>query len=169
MSVLFRGCSVLLVALCLTAPAPCLAESARLDQLIERVNAFRVEAGLKPLRVEPRLMAAAQAHAETMAASGCVKHTCADGIDLVERLEQAGYPYRVAAENLAAGYPNGEQVAEDWLKSERHRRNMLNPQVSEVGAGYALAEPEQDLLAFGHYWTLALGAQRILPRSEDIP
>ena len=143
------------------ASAQTLAEdSALLTRLIQRVNHFRELQDLMPLVVEPRLMAAAQAHVVTMADQGCFAHVCADGVNLVGRLDRAGYPYRFAAENISGGYTSPERVVEIWMGSETHRRNILNPAAREVGTGTIAVDRQSDPLKLGRYWVMVFGAQR---------
>ncbi len=135
-------------------------DSALLTRLIQRVNHYRELQDLMPLVVEPRLMAAAQAHVVTMAGQGCFAHVCADGVDLVGRLDRAGYPYRFAAENISGGYSSPERVVEIWMGSETHRQNILNPAAEEIGAGTIAVDRESDPQKLGRYWAMIFGTRR---------
>lgn len=49
-------------------------------------------------------------------------------------LEECGLS--MAAENVAAGFPNGRSVVNDgWMKSEGHRANIVNPDYRLLGIG----------------------------------
>ena len=65
-----------------------------------------------------------------------------NGVGPGERLQMVGYPYTTYAENVAYnyGYDNPVRaVMDSWIKSSGHFRNMVNPQVTEIGVGFAVA------------------------------
>lgn len=127
------------------------------ERLIARVNHHRETHGLGPLRSDARLAAAAQAHSETMLKMRCFAHSCEGEGDLGSRLERAGYRYRMAAENIAAGFDDPEVVVDRWMRSDSHRENMLLPGLTAAGVGYAWVPRKADPLEYGSYWTLDLG------------
>jgi uncharacterized protein YkwD len=126
-------------------------------QLMHHVNAYRISQGLEPLAPDARLTAAAQGHAKAMAQGDCFAHVCPNGTDLSDRLSRAGYAYRVAAENIAAGMENPKDVVESWIKSRGHRRNILLSEATEVGAGHYLLEQDGGKVRYRHYWTMTFG------------
>ncbi len=150
---------LLAAALLWTAAGPAAADRPLLERMISRLNHYRSQHDLDPVRKNLTLMEVAQAHAEAMLSDSCFAHRCPKRPDLVARLTEAGYPYRVASENIAAGFERPESVVDVWMRSATHRENMLDPRVVEVGVGYAFIERERDRLEYGHYWTLNLGAQ----------
>lgn len=141
------------------APAAALATDDGTSQLIDHVNAYRISQGLKPLTPEARLTAAAQSHAKAMATSDCFAHVCPNGTGLSDRLARAGYSYRVAAENIAAGMEKPKDVVNSWIKSGGHRRNMLLSEATEVGAGHYLLEQDGGKVRYRHYWTMTFGTR----------
>lgn len=56
------------------------------------VNAERAKAGCSPLRVDGRVQAAAQAHADDMAARNYYEHVSPEGRHADDRMKAAGYP-----------------------------------------------------------------------------
>lgn len=56
------------------------------------VNAERAKAGCSPLRVDGRVQAAAQAHADDMAARNYYEHVSPEGRHADDRMDTAGYP-----------------------------------------------------------------------------
>lgn len=151
---------LLVLGLLLLAGTPLLAEdTGHGGELLAELNRERLRAGLVPLVPNDRLDAAAQAHAHDMARNGTLSHTGGDGSRLRDRLERAGYAFRLAAENVAAGTPNGSATVQLWLMSEGHRRNMLEPDVREVGIGHA-RPPLGRPTGYSDYWTLVLAAPR---------
>jgi len=114
--------------------------SAEEKQVLALLNAARVVAGLKPLRVHPALQAAAHKHAEDMSRQGYMAHAGKDGSSPFDRMEREGYKgWRGAAENVAAGQRSPAEVMASWTKSPGHHRNMMDGSYREVGIGYARA------------------------------
>lgn len=108
--------------------------------MFEATNAQRSAAGRSPLSLSASLTAVAQAHAEDMARRQTLSHTGGDGSDMEERVRRVNYRFGAIAENVAShsGSRNAARVVnEQWMNSEGHRRNMLNPEFTEVGIGYA--------------------------------
>jgi uncharacterized protein YkwD len=95
-----------------------------------------------------------------MADGGFLDHRAPDGTGLGERVAASGYRYRFLAENIAAGQAEPASVVEGWLKSEGHRRNLLEAEAVEAGAGYAFRPRERGPAEYRHYWVLVLAAPR---------
>jgi len=110
------------------------------NSIADLTNVERSRAGLAPLRVEGRLMKAAQMQAEQMASLGRMDHVLSDGPYPApkDRLAAAGYRWRAFAENIAYGQRGPEAVTESWMGSAGHRANMLNGSYTEIGTGYAV-------------------------------
>lgn len=105
---------------------------------LRTVNQAREQAGLARLRPNPLLDRAAQEHACDMALSGRLSHTGSDGSQPPDRLRRAGYAFRTGAENVAVGFDSGAAVTAGWMASPGHRRNILDPAVTEAGFGLAI-------------------------------
>jgi uncharacterized protein YkwD len=106
-------------------------------QILTLVNAERKQRGLRPLSLNPRLDQAAKLHARNMAAFRKMSHVLPESgfPTLTHRARYVAYPYSTIAENIALGYPDAESVVQGWMASAGHRRNILNPGVSEIGTG----------------------------------
>jgi uncharacterized protein YkwD len=130
-----------------TADAPSVTQNpeALAQAVLSAVNQFRREHHLPPVRLDPRLNRAAQAHADYMAAHRTLTHTGANGLDPSRRVTEAGYRWRCIAENVATGQITAEEVVRDWMDSPRHRANLLQTAVTDIGVGYN-----------DTYWTLDL-------------
>lgn len=107
-------------------------------EMLARVNAARNKAGLKPLRLDSTLAKSAQRHAEDMLARGYFAHRSPSGTTVRERARTAGYDWRAVGENIAFGQTSVDEVVTTWLDSPGHRKNILNPNFSELGVGLAL-------------------------------
>jgi uncharacterized protein YkwD len=109
-------------------------EKARADMLA-RVNAERAKAGRPALRLDPRLSAAAQAHAEDMMVHSYYDHSSLDGKTPLDRVRKTGYAPHIVAENIARGPFTVDEVMDDWMLSREHRANLLHPAFRDFGAG----------------------------------
>ncbi len=107
-------------------------------EMLAGVNRLRGEAGLSPLVEDPRLDAAAQRHAEDMLARSYYDHKSPEGKNVGDRLHAQGYPWRLAAENLAAGHLSVETALASWMQSSGHRANLLRSNVTDFGFGLAV-------------------------------
>ena len=67
-----------------------------------------------------------------------------------------GYRYSYLAENVAAGQRSPQSVVDSWMKSSGHRKNILNPKVTEIGVGYSSVSRDR----YGTYWTQVFGSSR---------
>lgn len=121
------------------------ADRARVAELVARqTNAFRAASRLPPLTVSSTLADAAQRFAEHMAGTEQYGHE-ADGRQPAERARAQGYEHCMIAENIALqfstlGFDTEElanRLVEGWVESPGHRRNLLLPQVVDIGVGVA--------------------------------
>jgi uncharacterized protein YkwD len=123
-------------------------------EVTQLINEFRAGHGLTPHRVNAALCRAARKHSENMARHGSMSHVL-DGKGPGERAVDEGFAGPVA-ENCAAGNQGTPRAFFDlWVASAAHRANMLRPEMSELGVGFARAES-----ADGVYCTAMFGASR---------
>lgn len=59
-------------------------------------------------------------------------HYDIEGKNIGERLEQVGYNWIVAGENLGEGQTTFDEVLRDWMKSYTHCVMVMNPKVEEM-------------------------------------
>ena len=116
--------------------------------LINAVNALRAAYGLPPYSLNSTLMFTAQNQADFMAANGQVTHSGPGGITLTQRLLAAGYPLAgdlslggFRAENITSGSETmaAESAIQGWMRDAPHQNTMLSPNLTEIGAGVAIA------------------------------
>ena len=130
------------------AKAPDLAQVSQ--QVILRTNAFRASNGLASVASSNALAEAAQRFADYMAKTDRYGHE-ADGRPPEQRAIAHGYEYCTVAENIAfqmssLGFDTDElamRLVEGWEQSPGHRRNMLLPNVTDIGVGVAFSERSQ--------------------------
>ncbi|HEY6321180.1 MAG TPA: CAP domain-containing protein [Thermoanaerobaculia bacterium] len=106
--------------------------------LLAAVNAARRAAGRPELADDPRLDAAAQTHAEDMLARSYYAHRGQDGSTPRSRVEAAGFAAASVAENIAARHLGADEAVAGWMSSSDHRRNILDPTLTSLGAGVAV-------------------------------
>lgn len=124
---------------------PDLDEAAR--RITAQSNVFRAASNRPELVANERLTATAAAFARYMARTDRYGHE-ADGRAPAERVTAAGYDYCVVLENIAfiqssAGFSTAElarRLATGWEESPGHRRNLLDPDVTQIGVALAQSE-----------------------------
>lgn len=131
-----------------------------LQRVLDLTNMERSKAGLPPLTFNPQLAAAAQKHSQDMALRDFYGHNSPDGRTLGDRVKEAGYPFSFVGENIYASPATPEEAVAGWMKSEGHRRNILNRDYKEIGVGYYFLANDTGNVNWKHYWTQVFGAQR---------
>lgn len=104
--------------------------------LLTATNEQRSKNGADSLRISSRLNAAAQSKAKDMADRNYWSHSTPDGKDPWVFIQQAGYEYKKAGENLAYGFSDNSATVAGWMNSATHRANLLDQAYSEVGFGF---------------------------------
>lgn len=100
------------------------------------------------LSVDGQLTTAARGHAVDMATNDFFDHVNLQGKDPGDRITAAGYDWREYGENIAAGQTSPAEVVADWIDSDGHCENLMNPDVTEIGVGYASDSSSE----YGEYW-----------------
>jgi uncharacterized protein YkwD len=122
-----------------TARRPATSLSSLEQGVLADLNALRRQHGLAPLRVSPRLSAAARQHSAEMAARGYFSHDSANGSSFDRRIARyypiGGSRYWSVGENLLWSSPNVDSggALEMWWNSPEHRKNMLTARWREIG------------------------------------
>ena len=111
------------------------------QDIIDRTNALRCENGVAALRVNDRLMQAAQVRADEMAASGIYSHTRPDGrkSNTVTDSKYTGENIHSISELYLEQQHKtlSEAVVELWSNSKAHADNMTSSRYGEIGVGLA--------------------------------
>lgn len=108
--------------------------------LLADTNGARAEDGLGKLAMNSSLSQAASDKAQDMVSRGYWSHTSPDGKQPWYWIEQAGYNYQEAGENLAKNFSTAQATIDAWMNSSSHRENMLKSSYTEVGFGIANGE-----------------------------
>ncbi len=103
------------------------------QEVIELTNQERAELGLPPLESNAVLKQAAEAKARDMFLKNYWAHNSPDGLEPWDFVDQAGYIYLSAGENLAKDFNHSASVIKAWMNSPTHRDNIINSQFGEIG------------------------------------
>lgn len=109
------------------------------QDIVDRTNALRRENGVAVLRVNDRLMQAAQVRANEMATHTVYSHTRPDGRKFNTATDcpyMAENIHRIA-DWVLSDQTLAERAVADWYASTVHHKNMVNPKLSEIGVGLA--------------------------------
>jgi uncharacterized protein YkwD len=125
--------------------------------LVDAMNRERNAYGLPPLRLNRQLSLAAGDRVHHMFEYHYFAHVGPDGKQPFEWIEERGYRYRAAGENLAVGYRTANRVVGGWMSSPGHRANVLGGHFEEIGIAIADGAP---MRGFGGPTVVALYASR---------
>ncbi len=120
------------------------------QEVIEAHNRERIKANLKPLTIDPKLTAAAQAHADDMAAHHKMTHDGSDGSTPSDRIKRQDYHFQNDGENVAEGYKTSDSLMQGWMNSEHHRENILG-KFTQIGIAVAYDDDKTP------YWSADFG------------
>jgi uncharacterized protein YkwD len=131
------------------------ADDALVKAVIQAHNRERAAEKLPPLKGNPKLEAAAIAHARDMSDHETMSHEGSDGSAPEERIERQGYRYHKVAENVAAGQESVKEVMKAWMNSPHHKKNILGD-YTEIGVARAFSRDGTPYWAteFGRPWTV---------------
>ena len=109
------------------------------QDIIDRTNALRKENGVAVLRVNDKLMQAAQVRADEMAAHTVYSHTRPNGgkFNTVTDCPYMAENIHRIADWVLSDQTLAERAVADWYASTVHHKNMVNPKLSEIGVGLA--------------------------------
>ena len=154
-AVLVSGCSSLSIPVPVSADGGGASGNVATD-IVRYTNDARAANGAPALASNPRLMEAARIHAEQMASFQRMEHTISGAKypTMQSRLEAAGYTYWSAAENIAWNVADARRAVDGWMNSPGHRANILDAQLSEMGAAVARSAKGET------YWIQVFGRPR---------
>ena len=112
-------------------------------EVLNLVNAERAKVGVAPLRLADDLQNASAIRAREIVQY--FSHTRPDGSSCFTVMRNQG---RTCGENIAAGHGSAYDTVEQWMNSQGHRENILNPNFRELGVGYAYDSNSE----YKHYW-----------------
>jgi uncharacterized protein YkwD len=147
-------------------PEPKADPAEAVKRILDGTNVFRKEQGRPGVTVSKELTETAAAFARYMAENDRFGHT-ADGRRPADRASKHGYEYCIVLENIAYEYSSRDFETADlakgfvqgWIDSPGHRKNMLDPDVTQTGVAVARSAKT------GYYYAVQLFGR---PHSEAI-
>lgn len=103
------------------------------DKIIELTNEERAKNNILPLVPSSTLTLVALNKARDLLEKNYFAHTNPEGKEFYEWIEEMGYRYNYVGENLAMNFVTNEGAIEAWMKSEKHRQNILEKRFKEIG------------------------------------
>jgi len=116
-------------------------------EVINLTNQQRAKYGLKPLAADWELSRVARYKSMDMRDRKYFAHESPTYGSPFTMMKNFGISYKSAGENIAAGQTTAWEVVNAWMNSEGHRKNILNPNFTHIGVGYASGG------SMRHYWT----------------
>ncbi len=108
-----------------------------IESVIRLINESRKKEGIEILKESPILDTIAKDKVKDMLVNDYFAHTSPSGKDPWYWFSQNGYNYAYAGENLAINFKSARAQHEALMKSESHRKNILNSNYSEIGVAVA--------------------------------
>lgn len=116
--------------------------------LIDLTNADRQDNNIFVLQNNELLEKAAKAKAEDMAQNGYFSHTSPNGKTPWQWLNEVGYNYKYAGENLAVNFYESVDIERAWMNSASHRKNILSSNYTEIGIATAMGKYKNNQAIF---------------------
>ena len=107
------------------------------QQVLDLVNAERAKRGISALTLDSSLSSVATKKSQDMIDKNYFDHTSPTYGSPFDMMKQFGISYRSAGENIAKGQKTPQEVVDAWMNSEGHRKNILNPNFTNLGVGIA--------------------------------
>lgn len=136
-----------------------------INTIVKKVNTIRANGcfcgrtympPVGPLKWDEVLYKSALGHAKEMSRYNYFAHYSIDGKDIGDRLDDYGYDWQVAGENLGEGQKNFDEVLRDWQESKTHCQMLMNAKITDVAVA-----------THGRYWVQHFG-KRMPPRHKRV-
>lgn len=107
--------------------------SSMANDILQRLNALRVQNGLQPVALNSALTAAALRHSQDMAKTGNIAHTGSDGTTAEQRMRAAGFTGGTGEEAIYGGRATVDDAWYFWTTDRTHANMLLKPEYTVVG------------------------------------
>jgi len=108
-------------------------------QLLSLINEQRKKSGLKSLILDENLKRIARLKAQDMVNGNYFSHTSKKYGSPFEMLNNNKVKYKTAGENIA-GSADVQQTIKAWMKTDSHKKNILNKNYNYTGIGIATSK-----------------------------
>lgn len=132
-SLLLIAAKIIAISIIALTPSEATLSTITTNRIVQLTNAEREKVGLHALTSNNALTHAAELKAQDMFKNQYFAHISPTGVTPWHWMEQSGYTYEVAGENLAIDFTQAEDVISAWLASPKHKENMLRPDYTETG------------------------------------
>lgn len=106
----------------------------KITVMLQLVNAERTKVGAKSLILNGELNKLALMKSQDMVSKAYFSHHSPTYGSPFDMMRSYGISYFCAGENLAIA-ASGIQAHDAWMKSQEHRKNILNPSFAQIGIG----------------------------------
>jgi uncharacterized protein YkwD len=132
-SILLIIAKILAISVIALTPTEATLSTITTSRIVQLTNTERTKQGLQPLTINSALTHAAELKAKDMFANQYFAHISPTGVTPWHWMEESGYSYEIAGENLAIDFTQAEDVVSAWLASPKHKENMLRADYTEAG------------------------------------
>lgn len=127
--------AVIAIAFFVFFSKPVFASEISSNNLMDYINFERIARGIEPLVYNQGLYSAAFNKAQDMLTKEYFDHDTPYGKPWYNFINENGYDYVFAGENLAMDFKTSEGAHYALMQSPLHRNNIINPNFKEVGIG----------------------------------
>jgi len=118
------------------------------SQILELINQERLLHSLSPLEINNQLNEAALLKANDMLSQNYWDHYAPNSKTPWQFINQTGYIYKYAGENLAKGFYDEKTLVQAWMDSPLHRANILNDKFTQTGISTIKGEIDKEETIF---------------------
>ena len=124
--------------------------------VLRLTNQERYWEGLAPLTTNDKLCKAGDIRAHEISYFYDRNHLRPDGRECYTVMDEVGFKYSWAGENIAAGQEDPEEVVDAWMNSPGHRTNILTSGFIHMGVGYEYVANS----GYNDYWVQFFATNR---------
>ncbi|MGP4108559.1 CAP domain-containing protein [Virgibacillus sp. L01] len=106
-------------------------------QVVTITNQYRRNNGLSTVKIDWQLSRVARYKSRDMRDQDYFSHNSPTYGSPFNMMKDFNISYTRASENIAAGQSSPRSVVSSWMNSSGHRKNILDPNVTHIGIGYA--------------------------------
>ena len=103
------------------------------DDILRMTNQTRQELRLPPVQFNDTLNQAALRRATDMATQGYFSHNSPTGKNAWPFIQESGYAYNSAGENLGIDFTDTGKLYNAWASSPTHKANLTNNKYKDMG------------------------------------
>ncbi len=142
-------------------------------EVFTKINIERAKAGDPQLKDNVILDQAARAKLGDMFEKNYWDHTSPTGEKAWSFIDNAGYSYKSAGENLARGFASSRAMVDAWMASPSHKKNILDKNFTDTGiaVGNGKINGQEVTLAvqlFGEPSTVTVASPQLVAGAKSV-